>query len=169
MFSSLFLFLFIADIIATGILAADLSTANFDLSGSIYVCNPANPLYTRVHEVLAKKGNVSEVEMAAVLDYPWALPEEGIGEGDYVEVGYPYVTICYFSLFFFLFLLSLYFFLIFFDELTYVDKNTKTLLMSYGVSRREFDNTKEKIKSHFTRYVALTRGIFDLVIVCRTT
>jgi hypothetical protein len=39
--------------------------------------------------VLSKNGKVTEAEMAEVLDYPWALPEEGIGEDEYVEVGYP--------------------------------------------------------------------------------
>eukprot|EP00026_Physarum_polycephalum_P017191 Phypoly_transcript_18336.p1 GENE.Phypoly_transcript_18336~~Phypoly_transcript_18336.p1 ORF type:complete len:251 (+),score=40.00 Phypoly_transcript_18336:103-753(+) len=120
-----------------GILASDLRTTNYELGGSIYVCNPAHALFPKVREVLSKKGKVTELEIAEVLDYPWALPEEGIGEDDeYVEVGY-------------------------------VEKESKTLLTSYGVSRREFDSTKEKIKSHFARYATLTRGTFDFTIVCK--
>jgi hypothetical protein len=53
------------------------------------VCNPTHTLFSKVHAVLSKNGKVTEAEMAEVLDYPWALPEEGIGEDEYVEVGYP--------------------------------------------------------------------------------
>lgn len=70
-------------------IVSDLSTPNFDLSGSIYIANMSHERFPKVHGMITKAGRVTEALIAEVLDYPWAIPEDGIGDIDVVEVGYP--------------------------------------------------------------------------------
>lgn len=84
-------------IIIEGLLLTPLHTPNFDLSGSIYVCNPTHPLFPKIaSEVLTKQGQVTEKVIAEVLDYPFALPERELNDSDdMVEVGYPSISVYY--------------------------------------------------------------------------
>lgn len=107
-------------------LPAPLLTPNFDLSGSIYICNSEHPLFPKIaNEVLAcKSGKVSESLVAEVLGYPFSLPERELDESDtMVEVGY---------LFFLLFLFFYFFYLFPFAIFLPRDKRKKEIFSGYA-------------------------------------